>query len=498
VAEQRLSKLRGWWSWLFERGLLDDNVLVCFRKIADVLVKAPIVLAFNLQRAIASYLKKAGPRAAMSRTRVALCDFNIFLNRRGGLIQAAVVDEALVTEWLRDLSMSKGISAAASAALHASPFLDFIVEMHLVPKNPLAALWARNRGRRPAQVVKTLLAANVQPGASFPAPQRFISSFGRRLEQFIELKRAMGRKYRGTEQELRRFDRFVANRWPSTTLPLSRDVVKEWSVAGEDLRPGTRKRRMSVVRQFALYLLRFDSATHVPDRSYLPSWLPKFRAHIYSEDQYRALLRAALKLPSCPCSLRPAAFHALLLVLYATGIRSGEASRLMLRDVDLTERTLLVVETKFFKSRIVPFSAELAEHLERYLQVRNRIASTSPLSPFFVDSSGRGFRVGTIAHIFGRLLVASGVVRADSPRRPRVHDIRHTFARTRVLKWYQDGADVTAKLPLLATYLGHVGVLSTQTYLASTPEILGEANDRFERAYGGIVVEDSEVTREYK
>ena len=148
---------------------------------------------------------------------------------------------------------------------------------------------------------------------------------------------------------------------------------------------------------------------------------------------------------------------------------------------------------KFFKSRLVPFSADLADQIQTYLEIRQRFAPTSPESALFINNRRRTLATSTVANTFRRLLAVAGVPNRPTPHRPRVHDARHTFACTRVLRWYRDGVDVTAKLPLLATYMGHVSVLSTQTYLNATAEMLGEASQRFEIAFGTVVTLSPEV-----
>lgn len=67
----------------------------------------------------------------------------------------------------------------------------------------------------------------------------------------------------------------------------------------------------------------------------------------------------------------------------------------------------------------------------------------------------------------------------DRQAGPRIHDWRHTFAVHRLLAWYRDGEDVNARLPALATYMGHVDISSTQVYLQPTAELLGEVDRRF-------------------
>jgi integrase len=213
--------------------------------------------------------------------------------------------------------------------------------------------------------------------------------------------------------------------------------------------------------------------------------VPAFKAYVYSPDEYRALLRAALALPSPRATLRPKVFYTVLLLLYATGLRIGEALRLRLRDVDLDRSTLLIRETKFLKSRVVPFPPALADALRAYLKER-LAAATGPDAPLFISHARRPYSVDKFSEVFRTLLVAAGIPTTPHPQRPRVYDIRHTFALTRVLHWYREGADLQAKLPLLATYMGHVDVLSTQVYLTSTAELLREASQRFERAFGGV------------
>jgi integrase len=159
-----------------------------------------------------------------------------------------------------------------------------------------------------------------------------------------------------------------------------------------------------------------------------------------------------------------------------------------MRDVDLDGCTLFVAETKFFKSRWVPFSGSLAEQLRRYLAARmNAVAIAGPDDPFFINSLGKRCNYTRIARVF-RLLVRQAGIDA-TPRRGRVrqHDLRHTFATHRLLRWYHEGADLQAKLPMLATYLGHGSILATHVYLNATAELLQEASQRFERVYGSLV-----------
>ncbi len=496
----RMVSLLAWWSWLFDRGVLDDNVLACFTSVSDALetTAAPLVLTCNLQRPIAMYLKERGPGPALSSKHIrrSLRHFNVFLNRRASMGAALDIDEPLVIDWLRDLSRTLATRTVAFTAGSVTPFLQFLVETGRLRENPLAALWARHRRQDRVRVVGALVAGTATLQGPVPAP-RFASSLAPRIEQFIALKRAMGRKYAKNEVQLRQLDRFVASRPGARPTTLSRELVEDWFMAGKHLHPRTKKKRVSIIRQLALHMARFDPSTYVPDRTSWPPRIPKFKAYIYAAEEYRGVLKAALDLPSPRSPLRPRSIYTLLLVLYTTGLRVGEATRLRLSDVDLTARTFQVRETKFFKSRLVPFSAELAEQLRRYLEMRNLFAPCAPDSPFFVNNRRRAFGTGTVANTFKRLLaVAAGSRTPTARRRHRLHDVRHTYACSRVLGWYREGADVAAKLPLLATYMGHVSVLSTEIYLNSTAAILQEASHRFEGAFGALVPPFAEVDHE--
>jgi site-specific recombinase XerD len=189
--------------------------------------------------------------------------------------------------------------------------------------------------------------------------------------------------------------------------------------------------------------------------------------------------------------MQPLTFRTLLLVLYGAGLRPGEALRLRCCDVDLADRILAIWDTKFFKSRLVPIGTDLCKALETYWTVRRRLPLPDEMrSAFFCTRTGHKISLAKLESIFVRLREQAGIRRPSSDRwQPRLHDMRHAFAVHRVIAWYREGADVQACLPLLATYLGHVDLSGTQTYLTMTRELLGEASLRFER-YAAPVEDD--------
>jgi integrase len=206
-----------------------------------------------------------------------------------------------------------------------------------------------------------------------------------------------------------------------------------------------------------------------------------FQPYILTLEQILNLTAAASSLlPSG--SLRPHTYRTLLGLLYSTGIRIGEALALNLEDFREAEERLYIAQGKFRKARWVPLSPSACRALSRYLALRLLRDPQSPDSPLFLNERKRHFAYVTVCKTFGRLLKQCDIPH-DKRRGPRLHSLRHTFAVHRLLAWYRDGQDINARLPLLATYMGHVNIESTRVYLRPTAELLGEVSDRFRRHY---------------
>ena len=488
VRISRIEALGRWWAWLFQQSLLDDNVLACFYPCSQALQEKPLVLWQNLQRPIACYLEERGPRQAETRRKVLrlLANFNVFLHRSEAESDGrALIDEKRTIDWLRHLSETKCLHALALAAETTNGFLRFLVDKGHIIENPLIGLRRRYSERTWEDFLAGLLGlgkARLIPAVPRP---RFVSPLALDLEAFIDLKRAMGRRYETPAEDLQRFDRFVAG-FSGPRTGVTSELVNAWTKTMGHVKLRTRKKRFRLIRQFCLYLARLDPKAYVPEPGLVNGRILQFTPHIYTVNEFRGLLKAALTLPARRASMRPRAVYTALLILYGTGLRIGEALRLRLRDVDLKGGTLLIRDTKFFKSRVVPISGSLSEAIREYLTDRLKATASPEAFLFLNDRSGR-YSTDKFAEIFHGLLVTAGVTWPSGQCRPRVHDIRHTFAANCVLRWYHEGADLQAKLPLLATYLGHVSVLSTQEYLKATPELLREASVRFERTYGTLV-----------
>ena len=162
-------------------------------------------------------------------------------------------------------------------------------------------------------------------------------------------------------------------------------------------------------------------------------------------------------------------------------MRAGEALRLMRSQIDWAEGVLTVHASKFGKSREVPLTPSTVQALAAYDRARGQFLPRPKTSAFFVSTAGTPVAYPHFGAAFRRIRAASGVG-AGSPVRPRVHDVRHSFAVHTLAGWYRAGEDVGALLPRLSTYLGHRDPVSTYWYLSAAPELLELAAARLQAA----------------
>ena len=184
--------------------------------------------------------------------------------------------------------------------------------------------------------------------------------------------------------------------------------------------------------------------------------------------------------------LRPSVFgltyRTLFGLLASTGLRISEALKLASDQVDLKRGLIRVERTKFKKSRLVPLHPTTIRALRRYVAARNHRWGCHDGSCFFVGHNGLALKYKAVRAVFLVLLHNLGWDRGNGERpRPRIHDLRHSFACRRLLYWYRDGEDVHHRIAALATYLGHGRVTNTYWYLSATPELLAVIGSRFER-----------------
>jgi integrase len=301
-----------------------------------------------------------------------------------------------------------------------------------------------------------------------------VTALRRALAAYLRTRRALGFK---SKRESELLPQFVAYLDEDGSSFVTTAAAIAWAAQPRDAAPAWWTQRLVVVRGFAKYLQTIEPRTEVPPLDHLPHHRARSSPYVYSAADITALLSAADTLRS---PLKTATYRTLLGALAVTGMRVGEAIALDERDVDRRRAILVIRKTKFDKSREVPLHASTVEALDRYRGHRDRLAPRRSSSSFFVSAVGSRLIYQNVHETFLRLVYAAGL--GKHRPRPTIHDLRHTFAIQTVLGWYRDGADVEARLPLLSTYLGHVGPSSTYWYLTAVPELLEAATVRLERS----------------
>jgi integrase len=294
------------------------------------------------------------------------------------------------------------------------------------------------------------------------------------LNQYLQIRRALGYKLERADRLLPDFVTFVRQAqapFITTALALA------WATQSPRGTPWWAAARLSLVRGFATYVRALDPRTEVPPVTLLPSKRPRGTPYLYSDADVQALMNAA---HAALGLFKGATYHTLLGLLATTGLRVGEALALDQADWDSADGVLRLRHAKFGKTRQVPLHASTSAALTAYSRLRDR-TFRPPRSPsFFVSRAGTRLHYKNVHLAFLRLVRTAGL--SDRrPRRPRLHDLRHSFATHTLLDWYHAGVDVEARLPWLSTYLGHVGPASTYWYLTATPELVTIAHRRLAR-----------------
>ena len=298
-----------------------------------------------------------------------------------------------------------------------------------------------------------------------------------RAEEYLRIRRMLGHELAEAGQLLPRFVAYLDHIGAEV---ITVEAALAWAQQPQ-ARPGGKvhARRMTVARGFARHMAGVDPRTQVPPLGLLPyrqRWRPPF---IYSDADIGALMAEVPRVVRSP--LRVVTYQTLTGLLAATGMRVGEALRLERDRIDWAEGVLTVHATKFGKSREVPLSPGTVQALAAYAQVRDQQLPGPGTPAFFVSTAGTPAAYSHFGAAFRRLIAASGVG-ASSPVRPRVHDMRHSFAVHTPAGWYRAGEDVSALLPRLSTYLGHRDPVSTYWYLSAAPELLESAAVRLQAA----------------
>jgi integrase/recombinase XerD len=315
----------------------------------------------------------------------------------------------------------------------------------------------------------------------------FTSCLGGSIDEYLELKEALGRRFATERRVLEKLDDFIAALGASD---MSQSEFDTWCRTQLHLSSTVRRNHMRIVRNFCLYRQRTRPDNFIPNADLFPAPHQPIRPYVFCERDIMQLLQTCATLsPTSRSPLRPQVYRLAVVLLYTTGLRRGELVRLTLNDYDARARTLHVRESKFHKSRYLPLSIDANLAVQEYLAARRKLRLTmhreAPLlchgnagqRPYLGEGVWRGMHE----------LMKTAAVRTSDGRVPRVHDYRHGFAISALLRFYRTGTDLQTKLPLLTAYMGHVSIVSTAYYLSFVPELAAAASDRFCSLYGDLV-----------
>jgi integrase len=299
------------------------------------------------------------------------------------------------------------------------------------------------------------------------------------LGDYLALRRALGYRLARPEKLL---GQFLDHLHQTGQVKITVAVALDWARLPAGGESNWWAYRLSVVRGFATYLHTLDPAHEVPAPDLLPQRPHRASPYLYSDSEIAALIAAtdALGTP-----LRRATFATLIGLLAVTGMRVGEAIALDRGDVDLVTGRLVVRHGKFGKTRELVLHHSTVQALRHYQQRRDKLAPLTGTPAFLVSTAGTRLIYCNVHSGFKQVRSAAGL-RARSERcRPRIHDLRHSFAVAAMLAAYTAGQDGQTRLTLLSTWLGHVHPGSTYWYLSASPELMTTAAGRLENYLDG-------------
>jgi site-specific recombinase XerD len=310
----------------------------------------------------------------------------------------------------------------------------------------------------------------------------FHSVLAEPLSNFVQYKQALNRKYRSEAAALYLFDRYLSERHITGWESVDKILIDEFLKSRPRTRPRSYNHLVGVIRRFFAWAVVQELIPRNPviakPRRETADRIP----YLFNLSDAKRLLELVRSLSDKSIgSHRALVYETVFALLYGLGLRVGEAARLKVGDVDLNRNTLFIRETKFNKSRIVPFGPKLTDRIRCY--IGQRYGENHELeTPLFSFTKRGAIHPGTISQTFHKLLPKLRLQIPQGVVPPRLHDLRRSFAVATLLRWYRQGVDPNSRLMHLATFLGHVSVASTAVYLPLTQELLRVADQRFRAA----------------
>lgn len=309
-------------------------------------------------------------------------------------------------------------------------------------------------------------------------------NIGEIIESYIHYRKSLGEKFTNSTKILKQFAEFVGrgndvngidiNTCNSFMLGKAGKLTVSW------------ESRFSALNGLFEWAVCRGLAERIP----LPKERPKLPEHmkpyIYSKEELVLIFKTALTYQKRKSSIPPICIQNILKLTYFLGLRLSETLSIKIDDIYFEEKYIYIPDTKFYKSRLVPFNEGVDKMLRNFINDTSNIRKASDEALLFSDYNGNAIKMNTVEQAFSRIRKQVNIERKDDGYfHPRIHDLRHTFAVNRLSSWYEEGKDVQKLLKHLSTYLGHSKLSDTSVYLTMTDEILDKANKLFEEYKNG-------------
>jgi len=399
-------------------------------------------------------------------------------------------NEHQLLRWMITDVRGKANHYAASRLQVVDCYIEQLRTHGLLPNNPLRRIKPRNSSPSWNRIVTVLQSPRPLQGLQplRPTPPQHGPLYCH-IQKYIELQQSLGKKYTTHCRVLCRLDALLTEQKINTPGAIQTNHIRDW-LGQMQCNRTIQLKHTFVLKHFVDYLIGIGVMKNNPAvpviHEYGRTPPKRFRPFIFTKGQIARMLKHARQLtPNHLFKLRPQVCYTMLVLLYALGLRNREVCNLRFCDVDMERHMLRIEGTKFHKSRLVPFGPQVHQCLMAYMGARRKIfLPIRPDDPLFITY--RRHPIGQVALCSLLRLLAKRVLPPLSPS-PRIHDLRHTFAVHRLLRWYREGADVQSKLLLLSAFMGHTEINSTEVYLTITMDLLKEANKRFYQNCGILI-----------
>lgn len=305
------------------------------------------------------------------------------------------------------------------------------------------------------------------------------------ISEYIQYKISLGYKMAGIEEKLRRFDKYATER-QEVCIGITKSIAEEWMAPFPNETDYNRYLRIAALRGFSLYLQFIGYNSYIPT---LPKCKSTFTPYIFTKTEIAKIFQECDRLTlvkHCKTSVK-CVIPALIRLLYGTGIRISEATKLKHSDVNLDEGFLHLKDCKNRQDRLVPLSLSVREVCKDYIKYKQSLGiPIDEDTPFFTSAHGLPVTPASISTIFRTVLYRAGIPLRGSRKGPRLHDLRHTFCVNALLQLIEKGSDLYCSMPILMAYMGHKSIDSTNRYVRLTEEMYPNVIKNLDNVYNNL------------